>query len=125
MGVESAFWRSLIHNVRWVIIFGLIFYIVAFLYRHGPSLERRWPFLTPGSIFATSMMIIATGIVSYWVNNFSNYNKLYGSISAIFVLMSLIYVNSLAVLLGFELNVTLTRLQIEKRPKPAAAPVKG
>jgi membrane protein len=45
------------------------------------------------------------------VNHFSNYNKLYGSIGAIFILMSLIYANSLALLMGFELNVTLTQLK--------------
>jgi membrane protein len=59
-------------------------------------------------------MVGATILVSFWVNNFSSYNKLYGSISAVFVVMSFIYINSLIVLLGFELNVTITSLQIKK-----------
>jgi membrane protein len=111
LGVESAWVRSLIHNLRWVIIFLLFFYIVAFIYRHAPALAVRWPFITPGSVFATSLMILATVIVGFWVNNFSNYNKLYGSISAIFILMLLIFANSLAVLIGFELNVTISNLK--------------
>jgi len=110
LGVESAFWRSIIHNARWLIILFLIFFIVSFMYRHGAATERKWPFFTPGSVFATTLMIIATVLVSFWVNNFSDYNKLYGSISAIFILMLLIFANSLALLIGFELNVTLTNL---------------
>jgi membrane protein len=59
-------------------------------------------------------MLLATFIFSFWVNHFSNYNKLYGSISAIFILMSLIYVNALVVLMGFELNVTIASLLSKK-----------
>jgi membrane protein len=55
-------------------------------------------------------MILATALVTFWVNHFSNYNTVYGSIGAIFILMSLIYVNSLVVLIGFELNVTIDAL---------------
>lgn len=111
MGIQSGFWHYTLENFRWIIIFLLLFFIVSFIYRHGAAVTKRWPFLTPGAVFATSLMIIATALVSYWVNNFSNYNKLYGSISAIFILMSLIYANSLAVLMGFELNVTLSHLK--------------
>jgi hypothetical protein len=90
------------------------YFIVSFIYRHGPPVKKKWPLLTPGAIFATALMIIATLVVTYWVNNFSNYNKLYGSISAVFSLMSLIWANSLAVLLGFELDVTLAAMRLQK-----------
>jgi len=60
-------------------------------------------------------MILATALVTYYVNHFSNYNSLYGSIGAIFILMSLIYANSLALLMGFELNVTLTQLRQKRQ----------
>ncbi|HEU4632957.1 MAG TPA: YihY/virulence factor BrkB family protein [Flavisolibacter sp.] len=111
LGIQSGFWHYILENFRWILIFMLLFFIVSFIYRHGAAVTKRWPFFTPGAAFATSLMIIATALVSYWVNNFSNYNKLYGSISAIFILMSLIYANSLAVLMGFELNVTLSHLK--------------
>ncbi len=114
LGVESAAWRNIINDTRWIIVLLLTFYIVSFIYRHGPPVAKKWRLLTPGALFATALMIIATLLVTYWVNHFSNYNKVYGSISAIFILMSLIWANSLAVLLGFELNVTLTNLQREK-----------
>lgn len=110
IGLENETWRGIIHNARWVIILFLFFFTVSFIYRHGAATERRWPFLTPGSVFATALMILATTFVSFWVNNFASYNKVYGSISAIFILMLLIFANSMAVLLGFELNVTLMNL---------------
>jgi membrane protein len=71
-------------------------------------------------VLATLMMILATAVVSWWVNNFSQYNKLYGSISAVLILMSLIYVNALAILAGFELNVTLSQLR-EKNDQASIA----
>ncbi len=114
LGVESLFWQTVIGYCRWVVLFLLLFFVVSFIYRQGPAVTKRWPLLTPGAVLATTLMIIATALFSYWVNNFSNYNKLYGSISAIFILMSLIYANSFAVLTGFELNVTLSDLQQRK-----------
>ena len=114
LGVESALLRTVIHNARWILFILLTFTIVSFIYRHGPATAKKWPLFTPGAVLATTLMIIATALFSYWVNHFSTYNKIYGSIGSIFILMSLIYANSLAVLLGFELNVTLSNLREQK-----------
>jgi membrane protein len=111
LGIRGAGLRSMLENARWLLIILLTFYIVSYIYRHGPAVAKKWPLITPGSVFATTLMIVATGLVTYYVNHFSNYNKLYGSIGAIFILMSLIYANSLALLMGFELNVTLEQLR--------------
>jgi membrane protein len=113
-GLDDSPLVSFLHYFRWVLVALLTFFIVAFIYRHGPSVTKKWPLLTPGSVLATLMMIVATALVSWWVNNFSQYNKLYGSVSAVLILMSLIYVNALAVLAGFELNVVLSQLREQK-----------
>lgn len=118
LGVKGIGLRSMLENVRWVLIVILTFYIVSYIYRHGPPIAKKWPLLTAGSIFATTLMILATALFSYYVNHFSNYNKLYGSIGAIFILMSLIYANSLALLMGFELNVTLENLRQKQNTFP-------
>jgi membrane protein len=115
LGIRGVGLRSILENIRWVLIIVLTFYIVSHIYRHGPAVAKKWPLITPGSILATTLMIIATGLVTYYVNHFSNYNKLYGSIGAIFILMSLIYANSLALLMGFELNVTLEHLRRQRQ----------
>jgi len=62
-------------------------------------------------MLATCLMLLFTYLFSYWVNNFASYNKLYGSISAILILMVLIYFNSLVLLIGFELNVSISSLK--------------
>lgn len=110
LGIQLVWLRNLIADVRWIIILLLLFYSIALIYRYGPALKKRWPYVTPGSVFATSLMVFATFLVGWWVNSFGSYNKLYGSISAVFLLMSFIYVNALVVLIGFELNVTLSIL---------------
>lgn len=117
IGIKNNVVHVLIVNLRWVIIVALVFCFISFIYRHGPALTQRWPLVTPGSAFATTLVVLATLLVSFYVNNFSNYNKLYGSISAVFILMVLIYANALVILIGFELNVTLTALQQKKTPQ--------
>ncbi|MER3463741.1 MAG: YihY/virulence factor BrkB family protein [Chitinophagaceae bacterium] len=111
IGIKKHTVHLIITNIRWLIIVVLVYFTVSSIYRHGPSITKKWPYLTPGSVTATALMMIATFMFSFWVNHFANYNKLYGSISAIFILMSLIYVNALAVLLGFELNVTVSNIK--------------
>jgi membrane protein len=114
LGIQRHTVHLVITNLRWAIILILVFFTVASIYRHGPAITQKWPYVTPGSVIATALMVIATFLVSYWANHFSNYNKLYGSIGAIFILMSLIYANALAVLMGFELNVTLSHMKQAK-----------
>ena len=114
IGIKNHVLRIVIINARWLLILLLIFYLISFIYKHGPSITKKWSFITPGSVFATSLMLLATFLFSYYVENFSSYNKLYGSISAIFILMTLIFVNALVVLMGFELNVAVSNLKRKK-----------
>lgn len=125
LGLENPILISFIGYLRWFLIVLLLFYVVSFIFRHGPSIAKKWPYVTPGAILSTSMIIVSTFLVSYWVNNFGNYNKLYGSISAIFILMSLIYVIATAILMGFELNVTLSLLRQRKAEAEALADLKS
>jgi len=111
LGIQRADVRAFIKNIRWIIIVLLFFYSISYIYRHAPSVDKKWKLLNAGSILATVLMILFTSLFSYWVNNFANYNKLYGSISAVLILMLLIYFNSLVLLVGFELNVSISSLK--------------
>ncbi len=102
-----------IRVLRWIVTFGLFFYGIALIYKYGPSVKKRWSTFSPGSIVATFLTILTTYIFSYWVNHFGNYNKVYGSIGTVLILMFLIYLNSLILLIGFELNVSITYLKAE------------
>ena len=112
-GLKSVMVRQIIGYARWVVIVLLFFGSVSFIYRYAPFVHKRWRLINPGCILATTLMLLFTVFFSYWVNNFSNYNKLYGSISTILILMLLIYFNSLVLLIGFELNVSITSIKHE------------
>lgn len=97
----------LISFFKWIVLGGLCYTIISFNYFLGPKRKQGWRFFSAGSMFATVFIIIATLVFSYYVNNFGNYNKLYGSIGTLIVIMMLIYINSLILLLGFDLNVSI------------------
>ena len=105
---SDIFW---IGTLRWFITVTLFFYSISFIYKYAPSVKRRWPLVTPGSLFATFLMMTTTSVFSFWVNHFNNYNKVYGSLGTILIMMLLIYLNSLILLLGFELNLSITFLK--------------
>lgn len=117
MGIKSAAFREVIFYVRWVFIISLIFYAIAFIYKYAPAVQKRWKIVSPGTILATLLSIIATLGFSFFVNNFGRYNALYGSIGTIIMIMALVYINSLMLLVGFELNVSIKSLRAiaEKR----------
>jgi membrane protein len=111
--IENEFVKLLIKSLRWIVIIGLFFYSIAFIYRHAPSVEKKWKLISPGSIVACSLLILFTYLFSFWINEFATYNKVYGSIGTIMVIMVLIYVNSLVILIGFELNVSIKQLKAQ------------
>ncbi len=111
LGIENPGIQKIIFNARWLIIVLLFFFNISFIYKHAPAVHKKWKLINPGSILATFLMIIFTMLFSYWVINFGNYNKLYGSIGAVLILMLLIYFNSLVLLIGFELNVSINSLK--------------
>ena len=76
--------------------------------------------MSPGAILATTLTLLTTFGFSYWVNNFASYDKVYGSIGTVLILMLLIYFNSLILLIGFELNVSITVLTKEVNARKLA-----
>ena len=111
--VQSKMLRIVIINVRWIIIILLFLASISFIYRHAPFIHKKWKLINPGSVLATTLMLFFIILFSYWVNHFSNYNKLYGSIGTLLLLMLLVYFNSLVLLIGFELNVSINSLKHE------------
>ena len=117
IGIKSNWWIIAIYYIRWLFIIALIYYSIAFIYKYAPAVHKRWKLISPGTILATFLSIMASIGFSVFVNNFGKYNALYGSIGTIIVLMALIYINSFVLLIGFELNVSIKSLKAiaEKR----------
>ena len=101
------FWLWLITLTRWIIVVLIFFVVVSLLYRYGPAHKRRWKFSSPGSILATTLAVLTSLGFSYYINHFSSYNKIYGSIGTLIVMMLWLYLNSLIILIGFELNASV------------------
>ncbi|HIA36851.1 MAG TPA: YihY/virulence factor BrkB family protein [Flavobacteriales bacterium] len=99
---------------KWVTILALIFSAISFLYYLGPSKESRWRFISAGSTLATMLTIVTSLGFSYFVNNFGQYNKLYGSIGTLMVIMLWLHFNSAILLIGFELNVSIDKAKADR-----------
>ena len=92
---------------KWAVVLALFFFAISFLYYYAPSKKKVWRFISAGSTFASVMSILVSTGFAYFVNNFGAYNKIYGSIGTLIVIMLWIYFNSLILILGFELNASI------------------
>lgn len=110
LGIENEIVIELISNLRWIVILLLIFFVISYLYRAVPSIDKKWKIVTPGSILATILMLTCAVGFSWWVSNFGNYNKLYGSIGTLIIMMVMIFLMSLSLLIGYEVNVSIYTL---------------
>jgi membrane protein len=104
---KAGGWFLVIALLRWIIVIVIFFVTVSLLYRYGPAHKQRWKFLSPGSILATGLAVLTSLGFTYYINNFSSYNKIYGSIGTLIVVMIWLYLNSLIILIGFELNASI------------------
>ncbi len=100
-------------SAKWIIIVALLFFTISFIYYFGPSRKKKWRFISAGSTLATILSILTSIGFSYFVNNFGQYNKLYGSVGTLIVMLLWIYFNSLILLIGFELNASINKAKDE------------
>lgn len=98
----------------WVLTITKWFFIVLFylfstsaIYFYGPAMRKRFRFISAGSTIASILSIITSLGFAYYVNNFGQYNKLYGSLGTIIVFMIWSYLNALILIIGFELNAAI------------------
>lgn len=105
---QQNLWTELL---RWLIVVALFLFSIAYIYKYAPSVHKRWKLLSPGAVFATFLIVLTTSLFSIWAQNFSSYNRIYGSIGALLIIMLLIFINSLMLLVGYELNVSINYLK--------------
>jgi len=92
---------------KWLIILALIFFAISFMYYLAPAKRIRWRFVSAGSTFASVLTLVVSGVFSFYVNNFGQYNKLYGSIGTLIAILVGMYFNAIILLVGFELNSSI------------------
>jgi membrane protein len=103
--------------LKWIVVILILFMAISFLYYLAPARRTGFKFFSPGSIIATLLFILTSLGFSAYVNNFGQYNKLYGSMGTIMVMLIWLYLNSIAILIGFELNLSIMEAQAEDEKK--------
>jgi membrane protein len=123
-------WRDLIGLVRWPILAVLMMLALGAIYRFAPARQHPcWHFFSPGTIAAATLWLAGSAGFSYYVANFSSYDKTYGSLGTVVILLMWLYLSSFIVLVGAELNCEIEQNRAgsqdqcpdEKYPDPEPA----
>jgi membrane protein len=106
---------------QWPILLVGLFAAFSTLLHLGPDVEhRRWHFLTPGSVFATAVWLAVSGLFAFYTANFGSYDKTWGSLAAVIVMLTWLWLAAIALLLGAELNAQTERYcERQSVPRPA------
>jgi membrane protein len=105
---NDVFWISAFQLGIFVV---MIYVIIAILYYFGTVEGKESRFFSIGALVTTLLFLLTTYLFGVYINNFSKYNELYGSIGALLIMMLYIWINANLLLLGFELNISLQRLK--------------
>jgi len=105
--VEDGLARFFVEIGRWAVIIALMFFAISVLYFFGPAKQTKWRFFSAGSSLATVLVLITSLGFASFVESFGQYNKLYGSIGTLVIVMLWMQLNSIALLIGFELNASI------------------
>jgi membrane protein len=98
----------LLSLARWPVLLAAVIAGLAMLYRYGPSRdEAEWKWVTPGGIVAALLWLVGSMLFSWYVANFGSYNETYGSLGAVIGFMTWIWLSSIIVLLGAEINAEM------------------
>lgn len=101
--------------VKWIILIAMFFFTISFVYYLGPAKASKFRFISAGSSLATFLSVAASVGFNYYVQNFSKYNALYGSIGTLLIILIWIYFNAIIILIGFELNASIQQASRKKK----------
>jgi membrane protein len=102
---QSVVDRPFIGYLRWPVLFAVLMVCLAVLYRYGPSRRiAKWRWISIGSALAALAWLGVSSLLSWYLGNFANYNATYGALSAVVALMMWMWLSTIVVLMGAELN---------------------
>ena len=97
----------LLNSAKWAILIFMLFLGITTIFNLGPAIKSQIKIFSPGAILATLFIILTSIVFSYYIDNFSQYNKIYGSIGTLIIILLWIYFNAIFLLIGFELNASI------------------
>jgi membrane protein len=105
--LPEVFSPYLLEGGRWLLLTAMFFFTISFIYYLAPAKASKFRFISAGSTLATFLALGASIGFNFYVQNFSSYNALYGSIGTLLIVLVWIYFNSIILLIGFELNASI------------------
>jgi len=106
LGFGGAF-EIIVRIVRWPVIIFLMILTVALIYYFAPDVEQDWRWITPGSVVAVIVWVLVSLGFAFYVDNFGRYDRVYGSIGVIIILLTWLYISALFLLIGGEINAEI------------------
>ncbi len=103
----STFSATMLIALKWFIVLGSIYMGIALIYRFGIPTKRQLNLFSPGALTATVLSLLSSISFSFYVDNFGNYNKIYGSFVAGIILLLWLQLNAIILIIGFELNAAI------------------
>jgi len=123
ISVTISLW---IERMRWPAIVLLAVAGIETLYRYGPCCGPVWRFLTPGTVVAAGAWLASTVGFGFYVDRFGRYESVYGTLGAVVVLLTWMWISAMVVLVGAEINIMLKSIHVSDLERPeqvsAAAP---
>jgi membrane protein len=107
LGILKESSITLIKIGKWITLLTFLFFGLSLLFQFGPSKKTYWSFFSPGAILATLFIVLTSIGFGYYIDQFGQYNKLYGSIGTLIVILLWMYFNAIVMLIGFELNASI------------------
>jgi len=103
------------YGFAFIFIGAIIYFGIAVLYYVGPAKQTNFKFFSAGATLATVLIILIFLLYSFYIQNFANYNALYGSVGTVIIILMWIYLNAFALLIGFELNASIHGAVMKKK----------
>ena len=88
-------------------LFLVLYFSICILYKYGPSLHQKFPFFSTGALLASLLFVIISTSFFFIANNFVNYNKVYGSLGTLLILIIWMFITGLVILIGYEINLII------------------
>lgn len=114
----------LLFGLNLFVVASLILFFISMIFYLAPAKHKKWNFISAGAVLSSICMMVTMMAFSTYINQFNAYNKLYGSIGVLIVIMLMIYINTYILLLGYEFNIAIDKtLQVFEKHKVAKSNV--